>query len=476
MRKYLELFTENFPADIADKLVSSNWPYVGYSMTEDRVVHAAIPEPEEPDPTAGYVDLGLSVMWASCDVGASSPEREGTKYTWGEESWDAIPLEFDPVYMNSDMELKWKEALQPRTPSPAQVKELLDNTTATEEVLNGVSGMRYTASNGNSIFVSNVERWTNAFKYLVNLYSILEAVCWNPSSGIIDNTATANSNGAQYTMKTFQYPFRGVCSNLPQGGAILLEYGKAVKLAANDTNTLYCFPRTWTSTTFASSSDFNIQMYSSPSFDFGIASSNGAWRRIFVFDKDVKGRILNISTKEMQMVTNRAIDDYVYVRFVCKASTTIIPNPWETTECADQSTLIRPNASFAVVARSSNTVFRMRYQDWVGYDITIQWGGNVKLPTYIADACSYILSANNSHVLKYANIQPQSSVFIDAATITTWASHVDEAGYLYVRFNPTNQGSVIFKSTKPADVDPEIPDPIYTTVDNTVTDCGCETE
>ena len=251
--------------------------------------------------------------------------------------------------------------------------------------------------------------------------------------------------------------------NAAQGGAILLEYGKAVKLAANDTNTLYCFPRTWTSTTFASSSDFNIQMYSSPSFDFGIASSNGAWRRIFVFDKDVKGRILNISTKEMQMVTNRAIDDYVYVRFVCKASTTIIPNPWETTECADQSTLIRPNASFAVVARSSNTVFRMRYQDWVGYDITIQWGGNVKLPTYIADACSYILSANNSHVLKYANIQPQSSVFIDAATITTWASHVDEAGYLYVRFNPTNQGSVIFKSTKPADVDPEIPDPIYTT-------------
>jgi hypothetical protein len=56
-----------------------------------------------PDPTEGFVDLGLSVMWASCDVGATSPEGEGTKYAWGEESWKTIPLEFDPVYMNSNM-------------------------------------------------------------------------------------------------------------------------------------------------------------------------------------------------------------------------------------------------------------------------------------------------------------------------------------------------------------------------------------
>ena len=253
--------------------------------------------------------------------------------------------------------------------------------------------------------------------------------------------------------------------NAAQGGAILLEYGKSIQLAANDTNTLYCFPRTWTSTAFTSSSDFNIQMYSSPSYDFGIASANGAWRRIFVFDKDVDGRLLNISTKEMQVVTSRAIDDYIYVRFVCNAPTTITPNSWETTECANQSTLIRPNAAFAVVARSSNVIYRMRYQDWVGYDITIQWGGNVKLPTYIADACSYTLSANSTHVLKYAEVQPQSSVFIDAATIDTWASRVDEDGYLYVRFNPTNQGSVTFKSTKPEDVDPERPDPIHTSFD-----------
>ena len=31
-----------------------------------------------------YVDLGLSVMWATCNVGASTPEEYGSHYAWGE--------------------------------------------------------------------------------------------------------------------------------------------------------------------------------------------------------------------------------------------------------------------------------------------------------------------------------------------------------------------------------------------------------
>lgn len=33
-----------------------------------------------------YVDLGLSVMWAKCNVGASSPEQSGGYFAWGETS------------------------------------------------------------------------------------------------------------------------------------------------------------------------------------------------------------------------------------------------------------------------------------------------------------------------------------------------------------------------------------------------------
>jgi hypothetical protein len=44
-------------------------------------------EPEEPENTENgheYVDLGLSVKWATCNVGASKPEEYGDYFAWGE--------------------------------------------------------------------------------------------------------------------------------------------------------------------------------------------------------------------------------------------------------------------------------------------------------------------------------------------------------------------------------------------------------
>jgi uncharacterized protein (TIGR02145 family) len=38
------------------------------------------PEPEQHE----YVDLGLSVKWATCNIGASSPEETGLYFAWGE--------------------------------------------------------------------------------------------------------------------------------------------------------------------------------------------------------------------------------------------------------------------------------------------------------------------------------------------------------------------------------------------------------
>ena len=37
-----------------------------------------------PEPEEDYVDLGLSVLWSKCDLGASSPLEEGSQYAWGE--------------------------------------------------------------------------------------------------------------------------------------------------------------------------------------------------------------------------------------------------------------------------------------------------------------------------------------------------------------------------------------------------------
>ena len=250
--------------------------------------------------------------------------------------------------------------------------------------------------------------------------------------------------------------------NAAQGGAILLEYGKKVQI---DTDALYCFPRTWNSTQFVSPTDFILTMCASPLYDFALDSEDCY---IYTFSKEEEGRVLNLSSVEMSALTGVAKDDYIYVRFACNASISITPEMWAPSECANQSTLIRPNEAFFVFERSSNTIFRLRYVDWVGYDMTIEWDGSVKLPTYIADACSYTLSSSNSHVLQYAEIKSGGTFDISAATIETWASRVDADGYLYVRFNPTKLGVAVFMSSKPEDVDPEIPDPVYTTESATI--------
>ena len=110
----------------------------------------------------GYVDLGLpsGTLWATCNVDANNPEETGGYYAFGETTTKSdysqntytydhtnlsLEREYDVVYVN--MGGTW------HMPSVYQLKELLDNTEVTYDVVNNVGGKRFTASNGNSIFI-----------------------------------------------------------------------------------------------------------------------------------------------------------------------------------------------------------------------------------------------------------------------------------------------------------------------------------
>lgn len=121
---------------------------------------------------------------------------------------------------------------------------------------------------------------------------------------------------------------------------------------------------------------------------------------------------------------------------------------WNASECAAASTLIVPNQDYLLASRSGNTIFRMRYADFEGYPFDIKWQGNGSLPVYIADACHYVLSSTNEHVLEYVSVTRGTNKTIEAATLTTWESRA-ENGYFYVRFNPSNRGMVTFLTEKP---------------------------
>ena len=113
----------------------------------------------------GYtaVDLGLSVKWATCNVGASSPEDYGDYFAWGEtETKDnyssstsvTYEVEMDDISGNADYDAataNWDGSW--RMPTYDEMEELRDNCTWTWTTENDVNGYLVTGSNSNSIFL-----------------------------------------------------------------------------------------------------------------------------------------------------------------------------------------------------------------------------------------------------------------------------------------------------------------------------------
>lgn len=117
---------------------------------------------------SGSVDLGLSVKWASHNVGASSPEGYGGYYAWGETEeksiYDRDTYKYDndnPGYINIDSNIsgtqydvahvKWGGSW--RMPTLSEILELINNCTWKWTTYNGVNGQLVTGPNGNSIFL-----------------------------------------------------------------------------------------------------------------------------------------------------------------------------------------------------------------------------------------------------------------------------------------------------------------------------------
>jgi len=130
-----------------------------------------------------WVDLGLpsGLLWATRNVGATSPEDYGDYFAWGETSpkevynWSTYRYcngeegdELTKYCNNSEYGYNGFTdnliILQSgddaatvnyggRTPTKEEWLELMSNTTFQLTALNGVNGFRFTGSNGNSLFL-----------------------------------------------------------------------------------------------------------------------------------------------------------------------------------------------------------------------------------------------------------------------------------------------------------------------------------
>ena len=111
-----------------------------------------------------WVDLGLSVKWATCNVGASSPGDYGRYYAWGETTtksdYSVITSttrgkQMNSIAGNSTYDVARREwGGKWRLPTQKEFQELIDNCTWTWTTQNGHNGYKGTSKkNGNSIFL-----------------------------------------------------------------------------------------------------------------------------------------------------------------------------------------------------------------------------------------------------------------------------------------------------------------------------------
>ena len=110
-----------------------------------------------------YVDLGLSVKWATCNVGASKPEDYGNYYAWGETSTkSSYTSDNSKTDGNSMRDIAGNSSYDAaranwggnwRLPTKAEQQELIVKCTWKWTTQNGVKGYKVIGPNGNSIFL-----------------------------------------------------------------------------------------------------------------------------------------------------------------------------------------------------------------------------------------------------------------------------------------------------------------------------------
>lgn len=145
-----------------------------------------------------YVDLGLSVKWATCNLGASSPEELGDKYAWGEVqtkqefTWNNYQLcvngdytkltkycpkdywlydNFSESVIDNKTQLEFEDDAARvhlggtwAVPSDSEINELIDpnNCVWIKSHRNNVAGYEVISKiNGNSIFIPFMDKFDN---------------------------------------------------------------------------------------------------------------------------------------------------------------------------------------------------------------------------------------------------------------------------------------------------------------------------
>lgn len=183
-----------------------------------------------------YVDLGLSVYWATCNIGAYSPTSQGNKYAFGETSTKSEYTSSNYVGGSADV-VKQNWGGDWRLPTGTELENLVDKCTWKMRTVSGVQVVTATGPNGNSIDLPYYSYLSGGYGYQGWYWSSTsssstKAYCLHFSSS--DGTISAGTNN-----KYNGYLVRGVITNPNYSGSGGSSGGGSSGGGGSSTESLY---------------------------------------------------------------------------------------------------------------------------------------------------------------------------------------------------------------------------------------------
>ena len=241
----------------------------------------------------------------------------------------------------------------------------------------------------------------------------------------------------------------------PRRDAIVMRYDRTYSLNAYDT-AIYAMPITWKEDLqFVTPTSHLFSMVIANDPDFSPAHTLDT----LPFSPSYDGHILSIWGTELKEYWKKAIDSYLYVRFICSEATTVTPAKWKASSCIKDAKLITKGEEFTVAKGSyGKAYYRFYYSHWKGGDMTFQWKNTrSKCPLFLGNTSSFESSATGEGVLLNAEIPTNGKWTLTKERLDTLEKYVDEDGYLYLLFNPASAAKMIITTDAPEETDPVYP-------------------
>lgn len=238
---------------------------------------------------------------------------------------------------------------------------------------------------------------------------------------------------------------------------IRLEYDSVVPVRRQD-DTLYFFSKKWEATHFECPTANRVKVYFGLSENMDTVSNYVA---SYYMDLDtLNHRYLNLDSIEMAEITSKLKkeENYIFMIVVASAPTTIMAKMWdEDTDCFGNTHLIRPDIPFTISSETpyNKAVYRMKYSDWKGYQITIQSKANRGYYIGMTATCEAKQLTNKSSKDcisgSFKSVSSgEQSWSITADKVNGWEGQQDNNDYFFwhVSYVPVSR-TLTFTSSKP---------------------------